>query len=47
MSRTSPGGMQLIPRAHHQAPGPVQETLHPGARAEWSFGEVVDRDSAC
>jgi RHS repeat-associated protein len=29
---TRPGVMQLIPRAHHQAPGPVQGSLHPGGK---------------
>ena len=36
-----PGVMQLIPRAHHQAPGPVQHSLHPGQRGgmeNWGGG---------
>jgi Pretoxin HINT domain/DNase/tRNase domain of colicin-like bacteriocin len=37
----SPGNLQLIPRVDHQAPGPVQNTLHPnqqGGRQIWGGG---------
>jgi len=36
-----PGQLQLIPRNHHQAAGPVQKTLHPnqqGGREIWGGG---------
>lgn len=36
-----PGQLQLVPRIHHQAPGPVQNTLHPqqqGGREIWGGG---------
>jgi RHS repeat-associated protein len=36
-----PGTLQLVPRPHHQAPGPVQGTLHPdgkGGRENWGGG---------
>ena len=36
-----PGQLQLLPRSHHQAPGPVQNTLHPqqqGGREIWGGG---------
>ena len=31
-----PGQMQLVPREHHTAPGPVQENLHPGGTGGYS-----------
>jgi RHS repeat-associated protein len=37
----SPGNLQLVPRTQHQAPGPVQNTLHPGqqgGRELWGGG---------
>jgi RHS repeat-associated protein len=36
-----PGNLQLVPRDHHQAPGPVQHSLHPnqqGGRQIWGGG---------
>ncbi len=39
--QTSPGVMQLIPTAHHMAPGSVQASLHPGGvggMALWGGG---------
>jgi len=33
---TAPGQMQLVPRSHHQAPGPVQDSLHPGGTGGFS-----------
>jgi DNase/tRNase domain of colicin-like bacteriocin len=35
------GNLQLIPRTHHQAPGPIQNSLHPngkGGREIWGGG---------
>ncbi len=34
---TEPGQMQLIPRDHHIAPGPVQDALHPGPNRGGGF----------
>lgn len=36
----SPGVMQLVPRAQHMVPGPIQNSLHPGGRggyANWGI----------
>ncbi|TVT34678.1 type IV secretion protein Rhs [Amycolatopsis rhizosphaerae] len=36
-----PGTLQLVPRAHHAGPGPVQGSLHPGGRGgmeNWGGG---------
>ena len=38
-----PGVLQLIPEAHHTAPGPVQQTLHPNGRGgmeNWGGGRT-------
>jgi hypothetical protein len=38
-----PGVLQLVPRAEHQAPGPIQSSLHPGGRGgmeNWGGGYV-------
>jgi hypothetical protein len=38
---TRPGVLQLIPRAHHKAKGPVQKSLHPDGRGgmqNWGGG---------
>ena len=37
----TPGNLQLVPRDQHQAPGPVQNSLHPnqqGGREIWGGG---------
>ena len=37
----TPGNLQLVPRNQHQAPGPVQDNLHPGqqgGRELWGGG---------
>jgi hypothetical protein len=41
---TRPGVLQLVPDAHHGAPGPVQQTLHPNGQGGMeNWGGVVNR----
>ncbi len=42
-SPSEPGSMELIPRAQHRAPGPVQDSLHPDGRGGYAnFHEPCD-----
>jgi hypothetical protein len=38
---TNTGTLELVPREHHEAAGPVQQSLHPegkGGRENWGGG---------